>query len=238
VIGIRIWDFEQHEFILKKGPIFTNILLVDEINRLPPKSQSAFIEAMGERQATIDGFTMPIGRPYIAIATQNPFEREGTFHLIEAQKDRFMFSHRSEYLGGDGELEIIRRENSGALDWSDYLTTLSPVLQKEDLLRFSHSASKVHSEDPVLSYIRDLTMATRNHSDIKLGVSARGSIALVRGARVVAAIEQRSFVIPDDVKRLAPFAFQHRFQLTREAEISGLSPGQVVREILDTIGVP
>jgi MoxR-like ATPase len=112
------------------------------------------------------------------------------------------------------------------------------VLLKKDLLLFTDSVRKVHIEDPVLSYIRDLTMATRNHSDIKVGVSARGSIALVRGAKVVAAIEKRSYVIPDDVKLLAQFAFQHRLHLTREAEISGVSPSQVIREILDTIGVP
>lgn len=238
MIGIRIWDFQQREFVLKKGPIFTNILLVDEINRLPPKSQSAFIEAMGERQVTIDGITMPIGRPYITIATQNPFEREGTFPLIEAQKDRFMFSHRSEYLSGDAELEIIHREHSGSLDWTAYLASISPVLRKEDLLMFSHSVRNVHIEDPVLSYIRDLLMATRQHSDIRLGVSPRGSIALVRGAKVIAAIAKRSYVIPDDVRWLAPFAFQHRLHLTREAEISGVSPRQVMQEILDITEVP
>jgi MoxR-like ATPase len=238
VIGIRIWDSREKEFVLKKGPIFTNILLVDEINRLPPKSQSAFIEAMGERQATIDGITIPIDRPYIAIATQNPLEREGTFPLIEAQKDRFMFSHRSEFLERDAELEVIRREHTGQLEWPAYLASLSPVLKKEEILRFSSAIRKVHIEEPVLSYIRDLSVATREHSDVELGVSARGSIALVRGAKVRAAIDQRNYVIPDDVKQLAPFSFQHRLLLTREAEISGISPGQVVREILDSVGVP
>jgi len=238
VIGVRIWDSQQREFVLRKGPIFTNILLVDEINRLPPKSQSAFIEAMGERQATIDGTTTPIDPPYIAIATQNPFEREGTFPLIEAQKDRFMFSHRTMFLERDAELEVIRREHSGGLDWPVYLATLTPVLHKEDLIRFSNSVRRVHIENPVLSYIRDLVVATREHSDVQIGVSARGSIALVRGAKVLAAIEKRSYVIPDDVKRLAPFAFQHRLLLSREAEISGISPRQVAQETLDSIEVP
>ena len=238
VIGIRIWDSQQREFVLKKGPIFTNILLVDEINRLPPKSQSAFIEVMGEQQATIDGITIPIERPYIAIATQNPFEREGTFPLIEAQKDRFMFSHRSEFLGGDAELKAITREHAGLLDWSTYLASLSPVLMKEDLLRYSQALRNVHIEQSVLSYIRDLVVGTREHSDVQLGVSTRGSIALVRGAKVLAAIERRNYVIPHDVKQLAPFAFQHRLMLTREAEISGISPHHVVQEILNSTEVP
>lgn len=238
IIGVRVWDPASREFVLKKGPLFTNIMLVDEINRLPPKSQSAFIEAMGERQATIDGTTVQIDRPYIAIATQNPFEREGTFPLIEAQKDRFMFSDRSQFLGSDEELEIIRRENSGRLDWEDYLQGLSPVIQREELLRFSGTVKRVHIEDRVLAYIRDLVIATREHSDVELGVSARGSIALVRGAKVLAAISGRSYVIPDDVKRLAPPAFQHRLLLTREAEISGVSPRRVVGEITGSVEVP
>lgn len=238
VIGVRVWDSQQREFVMKKGPLFSNILLVDEINRLPPKSQSAFIEAMGERQATIDGITMPIERPYIAIATQNPLEREGTFPLIEAQKDRFMFSHRSAFLEGAAELEVIRREHTGALDWPSYFASLAPVLQKADLLRFSQALRRVHVEEPVLAYIRDLVVATREHSDVELGVSARGSIALVRGAKVRAAIGNRNYVIPDDVKELAPSAFQHRLLLTREAELSGITPARVVQEVIDATGVP
>jgi MoxR-like ATPase len=238
IIGVRVWDQQERDWILRKGPIFTNIMLIDEINRLPPKSQSAFIEAMGERQATIDGITIPIDRPYIAIATQNPFEREGTFPLIEAQKDRFMFSTRSQFLSGEAELEIIRREQSGILDWASYIASLQPVLRKEDILRFSRVVKNVHIEDPVLAYIRDLVMATRSHSDVELGVSARGSIALVRGARVLAAMDRRPFVIPDDVKKLAVPAFQHRLVLTREAGISGISPPRIVGEILDSVEVP
>jgi MoxR-like ATPase len=238
IIGVRVWDQQERDWILRKGPIFTNIMLIDEINRLPPKSQSAFIEAMGERQATIDGIPIPIDRPYIAIATQNPFEREGTFPLIEAQKDRFMFSTRSQFLSGEAELEIIRREYSGVLDWAPYIASLQPVLRREDILRFSRVVKNVHIEDPVLAYIRDLVMATRSHSDVELGVSARGSIALVRGARVLAAMDRRPFVIPDDVKKLAVPAFQHRLVLTREAGISGISPPRIVGEILDSVEVP
>jgi MoxR-like ATPase len=238
VIGVHIWDAQKREFVLRKGPIFTNILLIDEINRLPPKSQSAFLEAMGEQQVTIDGITIPLERPYIAIATLDPLERQGTFPLIEAQKDRFMFSHRSGFLGRDDELAIVHREHSGLLDWPGYLASLAPVLTKADLIRFSDAVRNVHIEDAILSYIRDLVMATREHADIELGVSARGSIALVRGAKVLASIENRPYVIPDDVKKLAPFAFQHRLLLSPNAEIAGISPAQIVDEILKSIEVP
>jgi MoxR-like ATPase len=238
ILGVRIWDPQQREFALKRGPIFTNFMFVDEINRLSPKTQSAFIEAMGERQVTIDGITFSLERPYFTVATQNPFEREGTFPLIEAQKDRFLFSYRSGFLGSDAELEIIHREHSGSLDWAEYLRTLSPILQKEDILHLIEQVKKVHIEEPVLTYIRDLVVATRTHSDVQLGVSARGSIALVRGSKVLAALKKRSYVIPDDVKTLAFPALQHRFLLAREAEISGISARQVVKEILDTIEVP
>jgi MoxR-like ATPase len=238
IIGVRIWDSREREFVLRKGPLFTNIMLVDEINRLPPKSQSAFIESMGERQATIDGMTIPIERPYIAIATQNPFEREGTFPLIEAQKDRFMFSNMARFLDADAELEIIRREHSGRLDWASYLDTLVPVLSSEDLLRYIALARTVHIEDDVLAYIRNLVIATRQHSDVQLGASARASIALVRGSKALAAINDRSYVIPDDVKALAPPAFEHRLLISREAEIAGISPRQIVQEILGSVEVP
>ncbi len=238
IIGVRIWDPSEREFVLRKGPIFTNIMLVDEINRLPPKSQSAFIESMGERQATIDGITIPMERPYIAIATQNPFEREGTFPLIEAQKDRFMFSNRSRFLDADAEMEIIRREHSGRLDWLSFVDTLTPVLSSEDLLRYISLVRRVHIEDDVLAYIRNLVMATRQHSDVQLGASARASIALVRGSKVHAAINDRGYVIPDDIKKLASPTFEHRILLSREAEITGISPRQIVQEILESVEVP
>ncbi len=238
VIGVRIFHPETKEFVLRRGPIFSNFMLIDEINRLSPKTQSAFIEAMSERQATIDGETIPIPPPFMVIATQNPFESEGTFPLIEAQKDRFMFSMKMGHLGGDDELELIRREFTGRLDWGSYRDTLSPVLDEASILSFIALVHEIHIEEPVLRYVRDLVMATRKHSDVRVGVSSRGSISLVRGSRAEAALAKRNYVIPDDVKLLAPAVFSHRVLLSREAEISGVTRDQVIAEILDTVEVP
>ncbi|MBN1195486.1 MAG: MoxR family ATPase [Methanomicrobiaceae archaeon] len=238
ITGIRVWDQGSREFVLKKGPIFSNIVLIDEINRLPPKSQSAFIEAMGERQTTIDGITLPIERPFFAIATQNPYEQEGTFPLIETQKDRFMFSIKANYLGSDEELEILHREHDGVLDWKPFINRLQPILNSERILEYITNARNVHIEPHLQEYIRDLVMATRTHSDIYLGASSRGTIALLRGAKASAVLDSRDFVLPDDIKKVAPLAFPHRMFLTREAEIAGITTERVVAEILDTVEVP
>lgn len=238
IIGVRIFDQSSRDFSLRPGPIFTNFLLIDEINRLAPKTQSAFIEAMSERQATIDGITTPITQPFIVIATQNPFEFEGTFPLIEAQKDRFMFSMTLTQLDSENELEIIRREHSGKLDWDSYYLRLQPVMNSELIMRFIATVNTVHVEDQLLAYIRDIIIATRNHGDIHIGASSRASIALVRGSKALAALGERSYVIPDDIKWLAPRVLAHRIILTREAEISDISPGQIVNEILERVEVP
>ena len=238
ILGVRIFDQGSGEFVLKKGPIFTNFLLIDEINRLAPKTQSAFIEAMSERQATLDGITIPIDPPFIVLATQNPFEFEGTFPLIEAQKDRFMFSMTLSHLDVEGELEIIRREHAGRLDWDVFYSRLKPVMNADLIMRFLETVANVHVEDPLLSYIRDLVVATRSHSDVHIGASSRASIALVRGSKAFAALRERSYVIPDDIKWLAPRVLAHRIILSREAEISDITPGQVIREILERVEVP
>lgn len=237
IIGIRIFNQERKDFELKKGPIFSNILLIDEINRITPKTQAAFIEAMSERQVTIDGITSPLPDPFFVIATQNPYEFEGTFPLIEAQKDRFMFSHTMSHLDGEAELEIIRREHQGRLLWEEYSESLVPVFQGQDLLRFTRAVREIRMEEPVIRYIRDLVMATRTHADVQLGVSSRASIALVRASKTVASLESRDFVIPDDVKRVTPAVFAHRLILTREAEIGGTDARQIIQEILSTVEV-
>lgn len=238
ILGIRIYNMERHDFELKRGPIFSNIVLIDEINRITPKTQSAFIEAMSERQVTIDGFTSRLPEPFFVVATQNPFEFEGTFPLIEAQKDRFMFSHEVRHLDRDEELEIIRREHSGKLTWDEYCERLTPLFYGPDLLNISRQVRQVRMEEPVLRYIRDLVMASRTHADVQLGVSSRASIALVRASKVVAALHQRPYVIPDDVKKVTVSIFQHRLILTREAEIGGKVPREVTEEILKTVEVP
>jgi len=238
IIGVRIYDQERRDFSLRKGPIFSNFLLIDEINRLAPKTQSAFIEAMSERQATIDGITMPIAPPFIVIATQNPFEFEGTFPLIEAQKDRFMFSMTLSQLDKDGELEIIRREHAGRLDWDAFYSNLKPVMNGKLILSLIGSVARVHIDEQLLGYIRDIVVATRNHSDVHIGASSRASIALVRGCKALAALKERTYVIPDDIKYLAMPVLQHRIILTQEAQISTISPAGIIGEILERIEVP
>ena len=237
MLGVRIYDQQQKEFILRKGPIFTNILLADEINRVNPKSQSAFIEAMSERQATIDGITMPLPIPFFVIATQNPFEFEGTFPLIEAQRDRFMLSIKSSYLNSDDELSIIRRVHANQLDWDSYSRTIQPLLSPETIRQYVGVVGNITVEEPVLAYIRDLVIATRTHPDIDLGASSRASIALVRGGKGMAAIRNRTYVIPDDIKQIAPAVLGHRILLGRGAEVEGLTVDQVLKEILNKVEV-
>jgi MoxR-like ATPase len=238
MIGVRIYNQEKREFILNKGPVFTNILLADEINRVNPKSQSAFIEAMSERQATIDGNTMPLPSPFFVIATQNPFEFEGTFPLIEAQRDRFMFNISSSYMTAEDELDIIRRVNNGHLDWDQYATTLTPLLSPDLIRHHVAAVSQVTVEEPVLRYIRNIVLATRTHPDIQLGASSRASIALVRGGKGMAALQNRTYVIPDDIKKIAKAVLGHRVILTREAEVEGLNPVAVLDDILAKTEVP
>ena len=238
IIGVRIFEPESQEFSLRRGPIFTNFLLIDEINRLAPKTQSGFIEAMSERQATIDGITIPIDTPFMVIATQNPFEFEGTFPLIEAQKDRFMFSMILSQLDETGEMEIIRREHLGNLDWTSYYDQLEPAMDAGMINRYVEATREVFIEEHLLEYIRDLVMATRKHSDIHLGASSRASIALVRGGKALAALNNRTFVIPDDIKWLAPRVMDHRIILEREAELSEITVSQVIGEIIENVEVP
>jgi MoxR-like ATPase len=238
IIGIQTWDPENREFSMRKGPIFTNIFLIDEINRLSPKSQSAFLEAMSECQATVDGTRFRIAKPFFAIATQNPFEKESIFPLSESQRDRFMFSIQTHHLNGQDELELIRREHEGFLQTEKFIGSLSPILNRQNILQLIENATRIHAEPHMQEYIKDIVLATRNHGDIYLGSSSRGSISMLRGAKAYAALENRSFIIPDDVKTIAPYAIQHRIILTREAEFSGVTIPQVVQEIIESVEVP
>jgi MoxR-like ATPase len=237
MLGVRIFDTQKKEFIMRKGPVFTNFLLVDEINRINPKSQSAFIEAMSERQVTLDGITMPMALPFFVIATQNPHEYEGTFPLIEVQRDRFMFSIRSDYLSADEELRIIRRANTGQLHWEAFSDSITPILTPQIVKHQIQIIRQVTIEEPVLQYIRDLIVATRTHPDIELGGSSRASLALVRGGKALAALNNRTYVIPDDIKQIAKPALSHRIILSRDAEIEGITPIQVLDEILAKVEV-
>ncbi len=237
IIGVRVYDQKTSEFILQKGPIFANFLMVDEMNRLTPKTQSALLEAMSEGQATIDGLTYPLPSPFFVIATQNPHEVEGTFPMIEAQRDRFMFSAVLKHLDAENELEVIRRERAGELNWSTYHERIRPIITPEDVAEMAETVRQIRIDESVMNYIRDLVAATRLHSDIRLGASSRASIAFVRGSRVLAALNGRDYVIPDDVRELALLVFRHRLLLTRETTITGLTVDSIVNEILESVEV-
>lgn len=238
IIGVRVYDREKNEFILQKGPIFANFLMVDEINRLTPRTQSALLEAMSEHQVTIDGITHPLADPYFVIATQNPFNAEGTFPLIEAQRDRFMFSSTLTHLDGENELEILRRERAGELDWRVYRDRITPIIGPADVKAMAATVREIRVDEAVLAYMRDLVLATRSHGDIRLGASSRASIAFLRGSMARAALYGRTYVIPDDVRSLAIPVLAHRLSLTREATITGITTESVINEILDTVEVP
>ena len=237
IIGVRVYDQAKKEFVLRRGPIFTNLLMVDEINRLTPKTQSALLEALSEGQTTIDGITYPLANPYFTIATQNPYEVEGTFPLIDAQRDRFMFSFILSHLDAESELEILRRERAGDLDWKIYHDRITPILGPADIKDMIATTREVMIDEKVLEYARDIILATRAHSDIVHGASSRASIAFLRGARARAAIEGRDYAIPDDVRALAHPILRHRILLTREAAIAGTDPDTVITEILESVGV-
>lgn len=238
ILGLRVYDQAKREFSLWKGPIFSNILLIDELNRLNPRTQSAFIEVMSERQVTIEGETHHLPDPFFVMATQNPYEFEGTFPLIEAQKDRFMYSFISDYLSPDDELEVLRRLDSGKLNWDAYAASLDEYAGSFDLLSLRSAVESIHCDDRVAHYIRDLVMATREHGDIALGASTRATIAFYKGSKVVAALHGRDFVVPDDVREIADHILHHRLILRREAEIAGVTIESVINQIIGSVEVP
>jgi MoxR-like ATPase len=237
ILGVRIYHPESHEFILQKGPIFSNFMLIDEINRLTPKTQSAFIEAMAESQATIDGINYPLENPCFVIATQNTQEFEGTFPLIEAQRDRFTFGATLNHLDRESEVELLRRYRDGDMIWEDYWRKITPVLSAAQIQMLNRSINEVFVSDTILHYIRDIVVASREHRDVRMGCSSRGSLSLLLGARASAAIEGRTYVIPDDVQRMAAPVIAHRLILDQESPIGWVSVDQVVSEILETVEV-
>ena len=237
ILGVRLYNADSHEFVLQKGPIFANFMLIDEINRLTPKTQSAFIEAMAENQATIDGINYPLKDPFFVIATQNTQEFEGTFPLIEAQRDRFTFGTTLRNLDRDGEVELLRRYRDGDLAWDSYWQKITPILSILQIRHLKRYINEIFVSDTILDYIRDIVIESREHRDIRLGCSSRGSLALLLGARASAAIDGRTYVIPDDVQRMAPYVMGHRLMLDRESAIDSVSVDHVLSEILETVEV-
>jgi len=238
IVGTNVFDFQQGRFHLQKGPVFTNLILADEINRTPPKTQAALLEAMEEHQVTIDGVTHRLPDPFLVVATQNPLEHEGTYPLPEAQLDRFLMKIQMGYPEAQDEIEIYRRFAAGQLHLALQELKLPVVLSPEELRTFRDALGEIHIEDKLLAYLREFIDQTRSSPELSLGASPRAGMALLASARANAAIEGRHFVIPDDIKRMAEPVLHHRLLLTTEAELEGSVTELVIKGILETIEVP
>ncbi len=232
VTGLNYYNQKEGEFIFRKGPVFSHILLADEINRATPRTQSSLLECMEEKQVTIDGNTMPLPRPFLVIATQNPVETAGTFPLPEAQLDRFLMQIPVGYPSEQEETAILTR-----LAFADPLRDLAPVCDRKSLITAQESISRVYIHPLILSYLVQIVRATREHPQISLGVSPRGSIALLRCLKAYAALKGSSFVTPEMVKYLAPYCLAHRLILHGSYQQSGSGTGYI-RDILEKVPVP
>lgn len=232
ITGVGIYDQRAGDFVFHAGPIFTNVALVDEINRATPRTQAALLEAMEERQVTAEGETRLLPRPFLVLATQNPIELEGTFPLPEAQLDRFLLRVRLGYPSKPEEATIIRRFEVG-----DPLADLHPVIDAEDLLRLSLDVRRVHLADAVLDYAVNIVHATRSHPEVEVGASPRATVALTRAARARAALQGRAFVLPDDIKALANPVLAHRLSLAPTRRITGGS-AVIIDECLAGVPAP
>ena len=234
ITGTYVFDRKAGEFVLRRGPVFTNLLLADEINRAPPKTQSALLEAMQERQATLEGETFRLDRPFFVIATENPIEHEGTYPLPEAQVDRFLLKIDVGYPTRDQEVEILERRRARRSDDA----TIEPVTTADQVRALQAVIEDVHVDAAVERYIVDIVAGTREHSQVEVGASPRGSLALLKASRARAAIAGRDFVTPDDVKTVAQPAIAHRLILKPDPWIRGVRTATVLADVLAQVSVP
>lgn len=234
ILGFYIYDPRTGEFKLRMGPIFTNILLVDEINRASPRTQSALLEAMQERQVTIEGYTFKLEEPFMVIATQNPIEMEGVFPLPEAQVDRFLVKIETGYPSSEGFKNILKRIDEIELAVEE----IKPVFDKEQILKIMEEVKKVYVDDSIYDYIVKVVEETRTHPAVKLGGSPRAGIAILRLSKAWAYLEGRNYVIPDDVKIVAKPALVHRIILKPEYEVEGVRANRVIEDVLAKVPVP
>lgn len=238
VIGTQVFEMGTGQFRLRKGPVFTNILLGDEINRAPAKTQSALLEAMEERQVTIEGERLPLPEPFFVMATQNPVEYEGTYPLPEAQLDRFLFKVIVDYAPQAVEIEVLRRYHAGFDAHRLETAGLQPVMNPEILAQCRAEIRQVQVDDGILKYVTDIAQASRKSLDLILGGSPRASISLLLAAKTWAAMQNRAYVTPDDIKFLVRPVYRHRIILKPEAEIEGLTPDTAIARLLARVEVP
>ena len=236
ILGTSVFNPKTTEFTFKAGPIFSNVILIDEINRAPAKTQSALFEVMEERQLTVDGVTYPMKPPFIVFATQNPLEHEGTYRLPEAQLDRFFFKVDVSYPSLDEEVAILAGHHAGRSP--NHLDLVQPVLTATALNEARQKVRQVHIEEPLIQYIAQIIHQTRDHSALYLGASPRASIAVMTGAKALAAMRGRDFITPEDVQEVAFPVLRHRIMLTPEQEMEGRRPDDVIKTILERLEVP
>jgi len=233
VTGINFFNQKEQTFEFRPGPVFSQILLGDEINRATPRTQSSLLEAMQEGQITADGETLRLPRPFLVIATQNPIELEGTFPLPEAQLDRFLLQLELGYPSRDEEEEILLR-----YERVDPLTQLEAVTNTEQVLALQEATRAIHVSEPVRGYILDIVRGTREHESVELGVSPRGTLALYRASQALAGLRGREFVIPSDVQHLSPALLTHRIHISPQTRLRGRTPAQIVADIAERVPVP
>lgn len=236
ILGTSVFNLKTGEFDFHRGPVFADIVLVDEINRAPAKTQSALFEVMEERQATIDGVTYAMSPLYTILATQNPVEQEGTYKLPEAQLDRFLMKITLPYPTPEEEVRILERHHANARLTA--LEEIAPVLTHAGLAGLCDRVSRVYVDPTLLQYIAMIVHQTRTSKAVYLGASPRASVALMQSAKAFALLQGRDFITPEDVKFIAPFILQHRLILTAEAEMEGLAPGKVVQRLIEKVEVP
>jgi len=236
ILGTSIFNVKTSEFEFKKGPLFSNIILIDEINRAPAKTQAALFEAMAERQITMDGHTYKMLPPFLVFATQNPIEQEGTYRLPEAQLDRFLFKIKVNYPSLAEEIEILEskhRQKNKNLE-----SLITSVLSADQIANYQEVIKEIIIEDNLMKYIAGIVHNTRNNANLYLGASPRASIAIMDASKALAAINGRDFVTPDDIKKVATPVLGHRVILTPEREMEGFTPDKVIKQIMETIEIP
>lgn len=238
IVGTHIFNFQESRFHLVEGPVFTQVLLADEINRAPAKTQAALLEAMQERQVSIEGEARELPAPFFVLATQNPVEQEGTYPLPEAQLDRFLFKAHLQYPTAEQEAAILQLHRGDNASLRARLNAIEPIASAEDLARAKDQVLAITVRDEVVHYIVELVRSTRNHVHLSLGGSPRAALLLLTAAKATAAIEDRDYVTPDDVKSLFLPALEHRILLTPSAEIEGLGPREVLQGIAAAVAVP
>jgi len=233
ITGYSVYNQQEGCFELREGPVMTHVLLVDEINRAIPRTQSSLLESMAERQVTVDGRTIPLNRPFFVIATQNPIELEGTFPLPEAQLDRFLLKIRLGYPVKSEEVEILRRFQT-----ADPLETLQSVVTVEQVLALNEAVRHIHVAPSLFEYIGDIAEATRSDRVFRYGASPRGTLGLMRAAQALALLHDRSFVLPDDIRALAPAVLGHRLMLSEEEQLRGSEVEGVLEDVLKRVPLP